>query len=119
MNTELVDQAPPCSDQRRRIEQASDGSTTARIVAALYSRCVCIAVASAVSHRLFVAVFAAEAVWALFMAVYRSMPLIEINDLTVNLESAPLRPAIAFLTAACTKSLAAYMGFSVEIRHPK
>ena len=38
MNTELGDQAAPCSNQRRRTQQASDGSANARIVAALYSR---------------------------------------------------------------------------------
>ena len=34
----------------------------------------CILAAWAVGHPWFVAVFAAEAAWALFMAVYRSMP---------------------------------------------
>jgi hypothetical protein len=36
--------------------------------------CACFATAWTVSHPLFVSVFAAEAVWALFMAVYVSMP---------------------------------------------
>jgi hypothetical protein len=35
--------------------------------------CACFAAAWTVSHPLFVSVFAAEAVWALFMAVYVSM----------------------------------------------
>ena len=36
--------------------------------------CACIALATAFDRPLFIAVFAVEAAWALFMAVYRSMP---------------------------------------------
>jgi hypothetical protein len=36
--------------------------------------CACIALATAFGRPLFIAIFAVEAAWALFMAVYRSMP---------------------------------------------
>jgi hypothetical protein len=36
--------------------------------------CACIALATAFGRPLFIAIFAVEAAWALFMAVYRSVP---------------------------------------------